>query len=285
MECMSEAGDALGAKACLARKLDDLEQDILSAERELETAIEGLETPERQRTARGRLGTSQAAWRAHRDLDCQLTAALAPAELDGGVLQVACAITQSQARLDRLLRLAEAIVPLEIPTETLDAFDVSERRDGEQRIYFRDWLAACRPEGDCAAAAYVFAEPGSNAAAAILRVYRDTPDDAWSLVFAGLANAPDPNNPLSLRIGDTDPITLEPRSGFRPVGAANVLRLVDPAQTRAVLDAMKAGLEVRVRFSDPNGDSREERFSLRGLTAALEWIDDTQPGMSEAAAE
>ncbi len=281
--CAGEAADAIAAKACLARQLSAAEDDLVEAERQLNAATSNFATVERQRNAATRLGTSQAAWRAHRDLDCQLTAALAPAELDSGVVQVACAIQATQVRAERFLRYAESITPLEIPDERLESFDVADRDDGERRIYFRDWLAACRPDGGCAAATYVFATPGSNQAAYLLRLFRDAPDDAWSVVFAGLAVEPDPNADLQIWVDDAAPTTLAPRNGHRPAGAANVLRIVDPTEARSLIDAMTAGLEARVRFADANGDLHEERFSLRGLSAALDWVDTTQPTMADTA--
>lgn len=148
---------------------------------------------------------------------------------------------------------------------------------GDDSRTFKDWRAACRPDGYCAAATYV--NPGADDANAdyILRIGRQPgADRLWQIGFTTLAATADRDRPMNARVDGNPAITLRPVGGFEPLGAVNDFFVTEPALGDRILAAMAAGSRIRFEFLDVTGAPHDADFSLSGLSATLLWIDERQ---------
>lgn len=143
-------------------------------------------------------------------------------------------------------------------------------RFGEDRANFSDVLAACRPDHYCSA---VVSLPDPSHQAAYLqqlRVARPSPGAPYEIEFTGVAPMPaTPATPMLVRVGSvqTDISALQANAPQ----SLNVFRLAQAA-TPDLIDRMKRGRTLSWTYASERGPATAT-FSLRGLTAALAWID------------
>lgn len=142
-------------------------------------------------------------------------------------------------------------------------------RYGETRAYFGDTLAACRRDGYCSVVV-ALADPSGNAVySQQLRVARPRPgaDHVVELVAA---------NPMPVRgaMNFTMPgQTVDPGPWLVPTSpGANEFRVSDPILTRSLVSGLRRQRIARWNYRSVSGQA-EAYFSLRGMTAALNWID------------
>lgn len=145
---------------------------------------------------------------------------------------------------------------------------------GENRHFFKDWLAACRSDGYCSALAYVNPHADGTDADYILRVGRHAEQTYWELSVTTVATQGDAAKDFVVGVDGLS----QTFAGPEQVGAYDAINdfflLGDGAQT--VMDRLAPGKRLSVSFTDDTGASRSAAFSLAGLSAALLWIDDQQ---------
>lgn len=148
-------------------------------------------------------------------------------------------------------------------------------QDAPARKFFGDWMADCRDDGYCSATAYQNTNPGGGAVADhILRVGRHAQEIYWEVSFTPVALEIDGWQDLLVTV-DGEAEVFSGRSEFGGYGAVNDFFLLgDKAQS--VLDRMVGGTRLEVMFTDMAGSTGTATFSLRGLSAALLWIDERQ---------
>jgi hypothetical protein len=143
-------------------------------------------------------------------------------------------------------------------------------RFGETRAYFRDVLGACRPDGYCSAVV-ALTDDGGAAYRQQLRVARPTPAAAYQVEFVAVSPMPaaDPG-PMSLAFAGRT-INLADAIGPTPQ-SSNEYRLSSEDMADDVVARLKRAREVRWTYRSVAGASTAT-FPLRGMTAALAWID------------
>jgi|GEM_PF-2598425 len=146
---------------------------------------------------------------------------------------------------------------------------------GETRRYFGDWLAACRPDGYCSATAYDNPQPGNGTVADyVLRIGRQATQPYWEISFSTVATMADGWQDFVVSV-DGVAETFGPRSEVGAYQSINDFFLLGP-KAQAVMDRLAPGTQMDIAFTDTNGAGQKAQFSLRGLTAALLWIDEQQ---------
>ncbi|MCC2114056.1 MAG: DUF1176 domain-containing protein [Hyphomicrobiales bacterium] len=147
----------------------------------------------------------------------------------------------------------------------------------EEHRTFKDWLAACRPDGYCSAITGVNPAAGGADADYILRIGRQPgADRLWQISFTTVAVTADRDRPMNARIDGAPAITLHPVAGYEPLGAVNDFFVTEPALGNRILGAISAGNRIRFEFLDISGAPHDADFSLSGLSASLLWIDERQ---------
>lgn len=145
----------------------------------------------------------------------------------------------------------------------------------ETRRYFQDWLAACRTDGFCSAIGYDnTASTAGVDADYLLRVGRQAEGLYWEISLTTVLAFPGVNEGFDVTVDNT-PFQFSPPFDVGAYGSINEFYFLnDGAQD--LFDALGPGDQVRFTFTDEGGQSRTASFSLRGLTAALLWIDEQQ---------
>lgn len=150
---------------------------------------------------------------------------------------------------------------------------------GENRRYFRNWLAICPGDGfgPCSASTYV--RPGRDPRIGFdfqLSVGRDAPEQVPQVTFVPVFDLIAEDADLTVQVDAEPSLRLAPGSGFQAAGGVNEYRVVDAAAGERLLRAMRDGNRVEFRYRGRDGRPVRAEFSLIGLTAALGFFDAAQ---------
>lgn len=146
---------------------------------------------------------------------------------------------------------------------------------GEERRYFRDWLAACRTDGYCSATAYDNPNPaGVPVADHVLRVGRHPQGTYWEISVATVVPMADPGSSFTLTV-DGAAVDFQSPHDVGAYGSINDFFFID-TRAQELFDLMGPGATLVAAFTDTDGRPQQARFSLAGLTAALTFIDEHQ---------
>ncbi len=167
-----------------------------------------------------------------------------------------------------------------IPQASADqAPDVVTMKYGERRAYFDDILAACRPGGYCSAITYVGARGDFYDYA--VRVGSPAAGSPYEVIFTAVAEYVPDNGPIAVSVDNLVSNAFPARTalGWNTEQGKGVNEHVfaETLANSSLLPAMKRGYWMIVSF--PRGDGvdavniNSQRFSLRGLSAALNWIE------------
>ncbi|MCF4099045.1 DUF1176 domain-containing protein [Maritalea mediterranea] len=146
---------------------------------------------------------------------------------------------------------------------------------GEDRRYFKDWLAACRPTtGYCSATAYINPNPPSGIVADyVLRVGRNSGTDAWEISLSTVATMATDDSFVTIG-EEPDFLFFQRTEDFVAFGAINDFFFLGN-NARHLLHKMLADQTLNIELDTDQG-RKELQFSLSGLTASLLWIDEQQ---------
>lgn len=155
--------------------------------------------------------------------------------------------------------------------ETLCGATLHER-SSETRAYFRDALAACRRGGYCSVVVALPDRTGGGAAyAQQLRIARPLAGAPYQVEFVAVAPMPSQTQPSMIitfpaEVNLAAVIALTPQS-------ANEFRIADQAVANDVVTRLKRARSARWTYTSDNGQPHTAIFPLRGVTAALAWVD------------
>ncbi|HSO07527.1 MAG TPA: hypothetical protein VLW45_09815 [Pelomicrobium sp.] len=150
---------------------------------------------------------------------------------------------------------------------------------GENRRYFRSWLAICPADGFGACSASAYVRPGRDPRIGFdfqLKVGRDAPADAAHITFTPVFDLVAEDADLTVQVDAEPSLRLAPGSGFQAVGSMNEYRVIDVAVGERLLRAMREGNRIEFRYRSRDGKAVRAEFSLIGLTAALNFFDTAQ---------
>jgi len=157
-------------------------------------------------------------------------------------------------------------------------------QQAESRRYFGDWLAACRPDGYCSTVSYVNPNADGRAADHWFRIGRHAQGTYWELSFTPIVVMADPAAPFTLSVDGTAETFVGPDEVAAYAAINDFFLLGKKAQS--LMDRLMPGTSLQVSFTADTGIETTTAFSLKGLTAALIWIDEMQGRLgSERVAE
>lgn len=149
---------------------------------------------------------------------------------------------------------------------------------GELRAYHKDWLAVCAERGDGPCRVVQTAKDPGSAAYFDLRlaVHRidDRPDWVVEVMDRGL-----PGDALAALSFEFDGEVFDlPAGAWQPGdfdhgSAVDSVTIRDPDLALALVERMKAGNRVIVRYAPDGGGDGQAAFSLRGATSAMNAIE------------
>ncbi|KAF0183027.1 MAG: hypothetical protein IV086_02180 [Hyphomonadaceae bacterium] len=144
-------------------------------------------------------------------------------------------------------------------------------RFGETRAYFRDVLGACRPDGYCSAVV-ALTDDGGAAYRQQLRVARPASGAAYQVEFVAVSPMPaGDGQPMTLAFG-REALGLTGSIDRSAPNAANEYRVTSDTLAVDLVNRMKKARETRWTYTSVAGVATAP-FPLRGMTAALIWID------------
>jgi len=147
---------------------------------------------------------------------------------------------------------------------------------GETRIYARNYIGTCRPDGSCAAVTYKLNAGTKKRDAPLgwdhrLTITRKTSDAPWRIVLTAVSVIPDISEGISMKT-DSDDADAVPYEFLRPEQAINELS-IDTKLSDIFITKFKAGNNVRWSYTVKNsGDKASTVFSLVGLTRTMKWL-------------
>ena len=174
------------------------------------------------------------------------------------------------ARVQALAAIAAAVVTLmgSVAHAGEACGAETHERFGETRAYFTDSLAACRPDGYCSAVVTLPAREANGVMGNQLRIARPTSGAPYVLELTAVSEEAAATTKHVLRVGRRNHVL-----PLAEAGAVNAWAVSDQAKTDAIVADLKAARFAFWRFQQPNGANAQTRFPLRGLTAALAWVD------------
>ncbi len=161
------------------------------------------------------------------------------------------------------------------PAKTAEPTDVAEGPvEISQREYFADYMATCRTDGGCDGATFTETptSDGQTFWASLTLNRAGFPGTAWMLSFSGAFEGPVPGTPIEVVIG-RETWALTAGDGYGDIMGHNIFYWPVNEQ---ILDAMRAGVAMDITQTISNGSRQTVRYSLRGLTATMAWIDQKQ---------
>lgn len=142
----------------------------------------------------------------------------------------------------------------------------------ETRAFFQDSLAACRPDQFCSVVVDILA-PGEDVAfRQELRIARPTPQAPYRVsLTAVLPMAEGDGNPMTVKLGRS---TIDISKKQQTEGnVVNEYVINDQGLTDSLVTKIKASKNLNWRYRGEGGTIADANFPLRGVSAALVWID------------
>jgi hypothetical protein len=155
------------------------------------------------------------------------------------------------------------------------ASDCSKAPFCETRAYFTDWLAACRPGEPryCSINTYVHNQAAPAGIDYQLRVARPAPDAGLHISLIAVERFATTSKEMIFDIPGEANLVVAPEKLSTP-DSINEYMVKDPAIVAELVDAMKKGYTLAIRFTDEEGNPASAHFSLMGFTLALSFIDE-----------
>ncbi|WP_420559319.1 hypothetical protein [Tepidicaulis sp.] len=155
------------------------------------------------------------------------------------------------------------------------AADCSKAPFCETRAYFTDWLAACRPGEPryCSVNTYVHNQSAPAGIDYQLRVARPDPQSPLNVSLIAVERFATTSKEMIFDIPGEANLVVAPEKLSTPE-SVNEYVVKDPAIVAELVDAMKKGYTLAIRFTDEDGNPASAHFSLMGFTLALSFIDE-----------
>lgn len=182
-------------------------------------------------------------------------------------------ITRAQTRLFGLLAASCAvsvIAPAAAAGEICGA--ATHKRYDETRAFFQDSLAACRPDQYCSVVVAILAPGDDVAYRQQLRIARPLPQTPYRVILtAVLPMAEGDGNPMTVKLGRS---TIDISKKQQTEGnVVNEYVINDQALADSLVAKIKASKNLTWRYQGEGGTIADASFPLRGVSAALAWID------------
>jgi uncharacterized membrane protein len=142
----------------------------------------------------------------------------------------------------------------------------------ELRMQFKAWSVTCGGERYCSASTRLRSDDPELRYAYLLRVSRYE-SNAREIAFLPARERPAGDAEIAVRVDGKPAVTLAPQSGWRAVGGGNTFVVADGNEVDALLDAMRTGKRVELRYRSTRGNSLAVSFPLAGFAPALAVVD------------
>ena len=141
----------------------------------------------------------------------------------------------------------------------------------ELRMQFKAWSVTCAGERYCSASTRLRSDDPELRYAYLLRVSRYESGER-EIAFLAARDRPANDAEIAVRVDGKPAAALAPESGWRAVGGGNTF-LVAGGHVAALLEAMRTGKRVELRYRSTRGKPVVVEFPLAGFAPALAVVD------------
>jgi len=136
---------------------------------------------------------------------------------------------------------------------------------------FGNWRTVCDSLNNCQAVSV------DLATAFRLEIARKSGRDSfWTISFIIRGDEARTYEPFHISVDFEEPLTLEPDDGYRSSSQPNRFDISNIGQANRLMQLFARGRQTYFNFLNTRGQETGGRFSLKGLSASLLWIDDQQ---------
>jgi uncharacterized membrane protein/invasion protein IalB len=142
----------------------------------------------------------------------------------------------------------------------------------ELRMQFKAWSVTCAGERYCSASTRLRSDDPQLRYAYLLRVSRYESGER-EIAFLPAQERPAADAEITVRVDGNAAARLAPESGWRAVGGGNTVLVAGADQVASLLDAMRTGKRVELRYRSTRDKPVEVSFPLAGFAPALAVVD------------
>ena len=142
----------------------------------------------------------------------------------------------------------------------------------ELRMRFKAWSVTCAGERYCSASTRLRSDDPQLRYAYLLRVSRYESGER-EIAFLPAQERPAGDAEIAVRVDGNAAVRLAPESGWRAVGGGNTILVVGADQVESLLDTMRTGKRVELRYRSTRDKPVEVTFPLSGFAPALAVVD------------
>ncbi len=157
--------------------------------------------------------------------------------------------------------------------EQLCNHEVHEKFD-ETRVYSRSFIATCKPGSYCRVVTHRLDKSAPLGFSHTLAFQRADTTSQWHILLVDVLELADTQAGFALTIDKNPALNVSGQAITTPV-SVNEYAIEDVLSGKALAEA-KPGDTIRWSYTQQGGETSDVRFSLSGLTNALEWAECAQ---------
>jgi len=141
---------------------------------------------------------------------------------------------------------------------------------------FKDWRASCDDNGNCKGGVVDTRRNNTTATYRLEIARKRGRNSFWTLSFVVIGDEVRTYEPLHVSVDFEPPLQLEPDTDYQFGQQANTYNITGVTQGNILMRLFARGNDAFFNFLNSRGQETAARFSLKGLSATLLWIDDQQ---------
>jgi hypothetical protein len=147
-----------------------------------------------------------------------------------------------------------------------------------ERVYRGDYMVTCRTDGSCDAITFTDTPTatGGNFSSSLTFKRAASPGTAWILTFSGAFEGPVSGTPIEVRIGRQSWFLAYNQGYSDRIGTLVGHNYFLYPVNEQIVSAMLAGNMMDIQQTIKGGGKQTVRYSLRGLSASMRWVDQRQ---------
>ena len=150
---------------------------------------------------------------------------------------------------------------------------VHEKFD-ETRIYSRSFIASCKPGSHCRVVTHRLDKRAPLGFSHTLAFQRADPQSKWQILLVDVLELADTKTGFALTIDKNPVLDISSQAITTPVSVNEYA--IEPVVSDKALSEAKPGDNISWSYTLQAGETSKVRFSLSGLTKALEWAECAQ---------
>jgi hypothetical protein len=152
-----------------------------------------------------------------------------------------------------------------------------------ERVYRGDFMVTCRTDGACDAITFTDTPTATGGSFSSSLTFKRAagPGTAWIMTFSGAFEGPVPGTPIEVKIGQQSWFLAYDRGYSDTIGNLKGHNYFLSPVNDQIVPAMVSGSAMDIVQTVRGGGQQTVRYSLRGLTAAMRWIDRKQNRIGE----